>query len=406
MEHFLADRVDALPPSATIAMNQKAIDLQAQGHNIINLSIGEPTFKTPLSIQQAAKKAIDTGLYFSYTPVAGYADLRAAIAEKLYTENNIPCEPIQIVVSNGAKQAISNVFLCLLNPGDEVVVYTPCWGSYLALIQWAGGKPVPIRGALDNNFEITLEQLDQAITAKTKAIIFSSPCNPTGHVFSEQAFEAMAVVLSKHKHVFVIADEIYEYINFTNKHVSIGALPTLQDRVITINGFSKGFAMTGWRIGYMAAPTWLAQACEKVQGQTTGAPSSIAQRAALAAIKGDKRPIQQMADSYKKRRDLCIKLLKEIPGIRSNTPSGGLFLFPDVSDYVGCSDGQEVIQNTDMLCMYLLQKAHVSVVAGSAFGEPNCVRISYSAPEEQLITGLQRIKEALARLKPRYLVGP
>src|SRR3569623_9608 len=283
MKHFLAERINSLSESATIAMNQQAIALQEQGHDIINLSLGEPDFKTPLPIQQAAKQAISTGTYFSYTPIAGYTDLRAAIANKLNTENHIHCEPNQFVVSNGAKQAIANVFLCLLNPGEEVIVYTPYWGSYISIIQWAGGKPVLIRGKLDNYFEATPEQLDQAITSKTKAVIFSSPCNPTGHVFSTQVLEAMATVLAKHPHVFVIADEIYEYINFSDKHVSIGALPSMQNRVITINGFSKGFAMTGWRIGYLVAPTWLARACEKLQGQTTGAPSSISQRAAIAA---------------------------------------------------------------------------------------------------------------------------
>jgi len=399
MKNFLADRVNALASSATIAMNQKAEELQTQGHNVINLSIGAPAFKTPLSIQQAAKEAIDTGGYFSYAPVAGYADLREAIANKLQEENNIRCKPTQIVVSNGAKQAISNVFSCLLNPGDEVVVYTPCWGSYLAIIQWAGGRPVPIRGTLSNHFAATPEQLNQAISARTKAVILSSPCNPTGYVFSQQALEAIAAVLVRHPHVFVIADEIYEYINFTDMHASIGALPTIQDRVVTINGFSKGFAMAGWRIGYMVAPVWLAEACEKIQGQTTGTPSSIAQRAALAATQGDKKPIQRMADTYRQQRDLCMKLLEEIPGLRANTPLGAFFLFPDVSDYLGRTDGRYVIQDTETLCMYLLQEAHVSVVAGSAFGEPSCIRISYATTEDKLRTALRRIKEALSKLK-------
>jgi aspartate aminotransferase len=399
MKLLLADRINALSQSATMAMNQQTIALQAKGYDMINLSIGEPDFKTPLPIQQAAKRAIDAEIYFSYTPVAGYADLRAAIADKLRDENNIYCEPAQIVVSNGARQAISNVFACLLNPGDEVVVYTPCWGSYLAIIQWAGGKPVPIRGELASNFEATPEQLDQAITSKTKAVIFSSPCNPTGHVFSKQALEAMATVLAKHPHVFVIADEIYEYINFVGEHTSIGALPGIQDRVIIINGFSKGFAMTGWRIGYMAAPAWLAKACEKMQGQTTGAPSSIAQRAALAAIQGDRKDTQLMTDAYLKRRNLCLALLKEIPGFRSNTPLGTFFLFPDVSDYFGRTDGQVVIQDADALCMYLLREAHVATVSGSAFGEPSCIRISYAASEERLRKATQRTKEALAKLK-------
>ena len=399
MKHFLADSINSLPQSATISMNQQATDLQTQGHDIVDLSIGAPDFKTPFPIQQAAKRAIDAGDYFSYTPVAGYADLRVAIAEKLHKENNICCEPTQIVVSNGAKQALANVFLSLLNPGDEVVVYTPYWVSYVSIIQWAGGKPVLIRGKLANNFEPTPEQLDQAITSKTKALVFSSPCNPTGHVFSKQAFEAMATVLAKHPHVFVIADEIYEYVNFIGEHTSMGALPGMQDRVITINGFSKGFAMTGWRVGYMAAPAWLAKACEKIQGQTTGAPSSIAQRAALAAIQGDRKAVQLMADVYRKRRDLCLALLKEIPGLRSNTPLGTFFLFPDVSHYFGRSDGQVVIRNSDALSMYLLQEAHVSVVAGSAFGEPNCIRISYTVAEDQLRAALQRIQEVLAKLK-------
>ena len=302
-------------------------------------------------------------------------------------------------MSSGAKQAISNVFSCLLNPGDEVVVYTPCWGSYLAIIQWAGGIPVPIRGKLSDNFAATPEQLNQAITTKTKAVILSSPCNPTGHVFSRRAFEALAAVIAKHTHVFIIVDEIYEYINFTDQHVSIGSLPAIKDRVITINGFSKSFAMPGWRIGYMAAPAWLAKACEKVQGQTTGAPSSIAQRAALAAIRGDKKPIRLMTDTYRSRRDLCIKLLKEIPDLRTNTPLGSFFIFPDVSAYLGHAGGHNAIQDTNMLCMYLLQEAHVSVVAGSAFGEPNCIRISYATTEKKLRKALQQIKEALAKLK-------
>jgi aspartate aminotransferase len=405
MELFLANRINSLPTSATISMNQQAMDLKAKGHDIINLSIGAPDFTTPLPIQQAAKQAIDTGDYFSYAPVAGYADLRVAIADKLHKENNIRCESSQIIVSNGAKQAIANAFLCLLNPGDEVIVYTPYWVSHVSIIQLAGGKPVLVRGKLANNFEPTPEQLDQAITAKTKAMIFSSPCNPTGHVFSKQALEAMAAVLDKHPHVWVIADEIYEYINFTDEHTSIGALPSMQDRVITINGFSKGFAMTGWRVGYMAAPAWLAKACEKIQGQTTGAPSSIAQRAALAAIREDRKAVRLMAEAYHKRRDLCLALLKEIPGLRFNIPLGAFFIFPDISHYLGRTDGQITIQDADALCMYLLQKAHVSVVTGSAFGDPNCIRISCVATEEKLKIAIQRIKETLSRLKSSHQVA-
>ena len=405
MELVLANRVKSLPQSATISMNQQAMDLKAQGHDVINLSIGAPDFKTPLSIQQAAQQAIDAGDYFSYTPVAGYADLRAAIADKLQKENNVCCEPSQIVVSNGAKQAIANVFLCLLNPGDEVVVYTPYWVSYVSIIQLAGGKPVPIQGKIANNFEPAPEQLAQAITSKTKAVIFSSPCNPTGHVFSKQTFETMATVLEEHPHILVIADEIYEYINFIGEHTSMGALPSMQDRVVTINGFSKGFAMTGWRVGYMAAPAWLAKACEKIQGQTTGAPSSIAQRAALAAIRGARKDVRLMANAYHKRRDLCLALLKKIPGLRFNTPLGAFFIFPDVSDYFGRTDGQSTIQDANALCTYLLQKAHVAIVAGGAFGEPHCVRISYAATEEKLKTAIKRIAEALIQLKPSHQVA-
>lgn len=383
-----------------MAMSQKAMDLRAQGHDVINLSLGEPDFKTPVHIQEAAKQAIDSEDYFGYPPVAGYADLRAAIAEKLTEENNIPCTPKQVVVSNGAKQAIANVFSCLLNPGDEVVVYTPYWVSYTSMIQLAGGLPVLVEGNAENNFEVTSAQLEQAITPKTKAIIFSNPCNPTGHVFNRKALEEMAAVLAKHPEVLIIADEIYEHIHFGTKHVSIGALPNMQDRVVTINGFSKGFAMTGWRIGYMAGPLWLAKACEKMQGQTTSAPSSIAQRAALAALKGDQAAVQQMATTYKKRRDLCLAMLKDIPGLRCSEPLGAFYLFPDVSAYFGATDGETVIEHAEDLCMYLLKEVHVSLVPGSAFGMPQHIRISYAAAEKQLQTALERVKRALAQLKP------
>ena len=399
MQHLLSDRIISLPSSATLAMNQKAVDLRAQGHDIINLSIGEPDFKTPLYIQEAAKHAIDTGDYFGYPPVAGYADLRAAIAEKLTKENHIPCTPKQVIVSNGAKQAIANVFLCLINPGDEVIVYTPYWVSYIALIQLAGGKPVLIEGNVDSDFEATPEQLEEAITPKTKAVIFSSPCNPTGHVFSKQTLEAMATVLAKHPAVLVIADEIYEYINFAEEHVSIGSLPSLQDQVVTINGFSKGFAMTGWRVGYMAGPLWLAQACEKMQGQTTSALSSIAQRAALAALEGNREAIHHMTATYQKRRDLCLALLKGIPGLQCTKPLGAFYLFPDVRTYFGRKDGKRTIGSAEALCLYLLEEAHVSLVSGSAFGAPHCIRLSYAAAEEQLRTALERVKIALDKLK-------
>ena len=399
MKELLSDRIKSLPASATLAMNQKAMDLRAQGHDIINLSIGEPDFQTPLYIQQAAKQAIDTGDYFGYPPVAGYTDLREAIARKLTEENNIPCMPQQVVVSNGAKQAIANVFACLLNPGDEVIVYTPYWVSYIPMIQLAGGQPVLVEGGAANNFEVMPAQLERAITSKTKAVIFSSPCNPTGHILTQQALEGIASVLATHPQVLVIADEIYEYSHFGAKHVSIGALPNMQDRVVTVNGFSKGFAMTGWRVGYMAGPLWLAQACEKIQGQTTSAPSSIAQRAALAALQGGREEVQQMTATYQQRRDCCLSLLADIPGLHCSKPLGAFYLFPDVSAYFGTADGEAAIENAEDLCMYLLKEAHVSLVPGSAFGAPNCLRLSYAAAEEQLITALERIKRALAKLK-------
>ncbi|MCG8340477.1 MAG: pyridoxal phosphate-dependent aminotransferase [Cytophagales bacterium] len=399
MDHLLSDRVKSLAKSATIMMAQKANALKEQGVDIINLSLGEPSFKTPKHIQAAAKCAIDTEAYFSYPPVAGYDDLRTSIAQKLQRDNGIDCEPQQIVVSTGAKQALANVFLCLLNPGDEVIVYTPYWVSYEAIIKLAGGQPVFIRGKLENDFKATPEQLECAITPKTKAVIFSSPCNPTGAVFSKQELAAMAAVLSKHESIFVIADEIYEYINFTEEHTSIASFEVMKDRTITVNGFSKGFAMTGWRVGYIAAPIWLAKACEKIQGQLTSATCSIAQRAALAAIEEDLAPTLAMTEAYRKRRDLTMELLCKIPGFQFSKPAGAFYLFPDVSYYFGKTDGRIVICNANDFCMYILQKAHVSLVTGSAFGEPHCVRLSYAASETQLEAALQRIKEALLKLK-------
>lgn len=399
MQHLLSKRITSLPSSATLAMSQKATDLQARGYDIINLSLGEPDFKTPAHIQSAAKQAIDSGNYFGYPPVAGYADLRAAIAEKLTEENNIPCTSKQIVVSNGAKQAIANVFSCLLNPGDEVIVYTPYWVSYISMIQLAEGQPVLIKGDPENNFEVTPAQLAQAITPKTKAVIFSSPCNPTGHMLTQQTLEEMAMVLIQHPQVLVISDEIYEYVNFGSKHISIGALPSVQDQVVTINGFSKSFAMTGWRIGYMAGPLWLAKACEKLQGQTTSAPSSIAQRAALAALQGDRVSVRMMTTAYQERRDFCLSAIKEIPGLRCSEPMGAFFLFPDVSAYFDSTYEKTTIKNAEDLCMYLLQEAHVSLAPGGAFGTPQHIRLSYAAAEEQLQTAMQRIKCALAQLK-------
>ncbi|MCA6074245.1 pyridoxal phosphate-dependent aminotransferase [Fulvivirga sedimenti] len=394
----LSDRITNLKESATLAMAAKARELKAKGVDVISLSLGEPDFKTPKHIQEGAKQAIDSQKYFSYPPVPGYTDLREAIAKKLNKENHIPCQAENIVVSNGAKQSIANVMFALLNPGDEVIVYSPYWVSYTALIELAEGVPVFIKGSIENDFKATAAQLEAAISPRTKAIIYSSPCNPTGSVFSRKELEAMADVIRRHDNIVVIADEIYELINYTGENVSFASLPGMFEKTVTVNGFAKGFAMTGWRVGYIAAPLWLAKGCNKMQGQITSANCSIAQRAALTAITGDLAPSFEMADAYLKRRDLVAKLLSEVPGIRINKPQGAFYFFPDVSDYFGKSDGETTIQDSDDFCLYILQKAHVSLVSGDAFGDPNCVRLSYAASEDDLREAIKRISETLARL--------
>ena len=398
MHTLLSRRLHSFPSSATFAMSQKGKKLQQQGHNIIDLSIGEPHFTTPLCIQQGAKEAIDQGDYFSYSPIAGYYDLRKAIAEKLNIENKIDCTPEQIVVSTGAKQAIANVLLSLLNSGDEVIIFTPYWVSYKAMVLLGEGAPIFLQGPFKNNFAPTTAQLEEAITPNTKAVIFSSPCNPTGLVLSQQQLLEMATVIAKYPDIIVISDEIYEYMNFTKVHHSIGALPHLKDRVVTINGFSKGYAMTGWRIGYMAAPMWLAKACEKLQGHITTGACSIAQRAALTAIQGDKTRIREMAADYLAKRNIALKLLSTLPGIHYCIPDGGLFIFIDVGYYLNKKGVGMVIKDVGTLCMYLLTHAHVVLVPGSAFGEPNCIRLSFGIEESQLVTGIKRLKKILRKL--------
>ncbi|WKN45286.1 pyridoxal phosphate-dependent aminotransferase [Tunicatimonas pelagia] len=394
----LSERIQKLAESATIAMAQKAREYKAKGINVISLSLGEPDFKTPQHIQEAAKAAIDEGKYFGYSPVPGYLDLRQAIADKLQRDNNLTYSPNQIVVSTGAKQSIANVFMCLLNPGDEVIVYAPYWVSYAEIIKVAEGVPVPIVGTLENNFKATTEQLKEAITSRTKAVIFSSPSNPTGSVFTREEMEAMADVLRQHPNIYVVADEIYEFINFQNEHVSIAALPGMYDNTVTINGFSKGYAMTGWRLGYIAAPEWIAKACGKIQGQFTSGPNSITQRAAIAALTGDMSSTQEMKAAYQRRRDLVLELLQDVPGVETYVPTGAFYLFPDISAYFGKSDGETTIENASDLCMYILNKAHVSLVTGEAFGAPNCIRMSFAASDEQLKEAIGRIKEALSQL--------
>ncbi len=399
MNSILSDRILNMEESATLAMAKKARELKAQGIDIISLSLGEPDFKTPKHIQQAAKDAIDEGKYFAYPPVAGYQDLREAIAKKLREENNISeAKAEHIVVSVGAKHSIANTFMCIINEGDEVVIFSPYWVSYAEIIKLCGGVPVLIEGTLENNFKATAAQLEAAITPKTKAVIYSSPCNPTGSVFSQQELEAIAIVVKKHPNMVVIADEIYELINFTGKNFSIASLPGMFERTVTVNGFSKGYAMTGWRVGYICAPLEIAKAVEKMQGQFTSGNTGIAQRAALAGIAGDQTPSQEMAEQYLKRRDLVLGLLRDIQGIKTHIPEGAFYFFPDVTAFFGKSAHGHTVYNADDLCLYLLAVANVSLVTGSAFGAPNCVRISYAASETELVEAMNRLKKSLGDL--------
>ncbi|WP_194777190.1 pyridoxal phosphate-dependent aminotransferase [Pararhodonellum marinum] len=399
MNSILSDRINQMEESATLAMAKKARELKSQGVDIISLSLGEPDFKTPKHIQEAAKAAIDEGKYFSYPPVAGYQDLREAIAKKLREVNHIAeAKAENIVLSTGAKHSIANVFMCLLNEGDEVVIFSPYWVSYSEIIKLAGGVPVLIEGSLENNFKATAAQLKDALTDKTKAIIYSSPCNPTGSVFSKEELQAIAEVVKEKDNLLVIADEIYELINFTGKHASMAAFPGMFDRTITVNGFSKGYAMTGWRVGYICAPLEIAKACEKMQGQFTSGGTGIAQRAALAGIEGDQSPSKEMEKAYLRRRDLVLDLLRDIPGIKTHVPEGAFYFFPEVSAFFGKSANGFTISDADDFCLYILKEAYVSLVTGAAFGAPDCVRLSYAASDEELKEALKRMKEALAKL--------
>ena len=394
----LSNRIEAIEESATLAMAAKAREFKNKGIDVVSLSLGEPDFKTPQHICDAAKQAIDDGKYFAYPPVAGYQDLREALAAKYQKENNVSYKAENIVVSNGAKQSIANAMLALLNPGDEVIVFSPYWVSYDALVRLAEATPVMIKGGIETDFKVTAAQLEAAITKKTKAMIFSSPCNPTGSVFLRTELEAISKVVVKHN-IIAIADEIYEHINFTGEQVSIASFPGMFERTITVNGFAKGYAMTGWRVGYIAAPKWIADGCNKVQGQVTSANCSIAQRAALAAITGEQGPTTMMVGEYKKRREIVYNLLKEIPGIKTNYPQGAFYFFPDVSSYFGKSDGTSAIKNADDFALFMLEKAHVSMVPGGAFGDEKCVRLSYAASEKDLREAMKRMKDALATLK-------
>ena len=396
--HPVSERLNALAESETLAMTKKARELAALGHNVISLSVGEPDFQTPQHIKDAAKKAIDAGFTF-YTPVPGYADLRQAIAAKLKKDNNLDFSQENIVVSTGAKQSITNVLLSLVDEGDEVVIFAPYWVSYVEMVKLAQGTPVIVSAGIDKDYKVTAQDVENAITSKTKVILFSSPCNPSGAVFSEKELRAIAEVVARHENVFVIADEIYEYINYEGSHFSIGSVPSIKDRVITVNGFSKGYAMTGWRVGYIGAAKWIADACDKIQGQITSGTCSIAQKAAYAAITGDLAAAKEMTAAYLRRRDLVSNLLKEIPGLKVNKPQGAFYTFPDVSAYLGKSFNGKVIEKASELAMYILNEGHVSTVGGDAFGAPQCLRISFAASDDNLKEAMRRIKECLAKLK-------
>ncbi len=394
----VSNRLKQLSESATLAMARMSRELKAQGHNVIALSLGEPDFDTPEFIKESAKNAIDNN-YSHYTPVPGLLELREAISKKLKRDNNLDYSPDQIVVSTGAKQSIANVCLSLLNSGDEVILPAPYWVSYYELVKLGEATPIVVKSSIDNDFKMSPQDLENAITPNTKMIIFSSPCNPSGTVYSQQELEKLAKVLENYPNIFVVSDEIYEIINFGVKHFSIARIDSIRDRVITVNGVSKGFAMTGWRVGYIAAPQWISSACNKIQGQVTSATCAIAQKATETAMLASPSEVEHMRIAFHKRRDLMLEMLSEIPGIRTNTPDGAFYIFPDVSHYFGKSDGEKTISNSSDFCMYILNDAHVALVAGEAFGSPNCVRISYAASEENLIEAVKRMKKSLAKLQ-------
>lgn len=394
----LSERINRLSESQTIAMARRSRELAAQGIDVISLSLGEPDFPTPDQVKTAAKKAIDDNFSY-YTHVSGYLELRQAIAKKFKRDNNINYKAEDIVVSTGAKQAIANVVLSLVDPGDEIIVPMPYWVSYIEILKLAEGVPVQLQTRLEDDFKVTAEQVKAAITPKTRMFIFSSPCNPTGSVYSREELRAIAEVLAPYPELYIISDEIYEHINFVGEHASMAEFDFIRDRVITVNGVSKGYAMTGWRVGYIGAPTWIANACDKMQGQITSATCSIAQKATHAAVELDPIITYPMRDEFRKRRDLVLDLMNDIPGLKTNVPQGAFYVFPDVTYYFGKSDGSTTVNNATDLCMYLLDKAHVAVVPGAAFGDDNYIRFSYATSETKLREALRRMKEALDRLK-------
>lgn len=396
--NLLSQRVVRMAESETLKMSQMARELKAKGHEVINLSIGEPDFDTPDAIKQVAKDALDAG-FTKYTPVPGIPELREAISKKFKEENNLDYKASQIVVSNGAKQTLANIFLSLLDQDDEVIVLAPYWVSYSEIIKLAEGKTVLLKAGIESDFKVSAEDIEKAITPKTKALLFSSPCNPTGSVYLESELKAIAEVISKHPGIIIVADEIYEYINFTGKHISIGSFPEVKDQTVTVNGFSKGYAMTGWRLGYMGGPQWLSDACNKVQGQITSGANSFSQKAATFALQTKLPETELMKTAFLKRRDMVLQLLQEIPGVKVNLPLGAFYIFPDISAYFGKKSDKMEINNATDFCDYILQEAYVAVVSGAAFGADECFRISYAASEAELREAVARMARVLALLK-------
>ena len=396
--NVLSNRLNSLSPSATLAMSQKSAELKAQGVDVINLSVGEPDFNTPDHIKEAAKKAIDDN-YSRYSPVPGYPALRNAIVAKLKNENNLEYTAAQISCANGAKQSVCNTILALVNPGEEVIVPAPYWVSYPEMVKLAEGEPVIITAGIEQNFKITPAQLEAAITPKTKALILCSPSNPTGSVYSQEELAGLVAVLEKYPNVFIIADEIYEHINYIGKHQSIAQFPSMKERTIIVNGVSKAYAMTGWRIGFIAGPEWIVKGVNKLQGQYTSGPCSVLQVAAEVAYTGTQEPVEQMRQAFERRRDLIVSLAKEVPGFEVNVPEGAFYLFPKCSSFFGKSANGHTINTSDDLAMYLLEVGHVACVGGTSFGAPECIRMSYATSDENIVEAIRRIKEALALLK-------
>lgn len=394
----LSNRLNRLAPSATLAMSQKSSEMKASGIDVINLSVGEPDFNTPDHIKEAAKKAVDEN-WSRYSPVPGYPDLRKAIAAKLKNENHLEYTENEILVSNGAKQSVCNTVMALVDDDEEVIIPAPYWVSYPQMVKLAGGTPVIVEAGFDQNFKMTASQLESAITDKTRLVILCSPSNPTGSVYSAAELESLAQVILRHEDLFVLADEIYEHINYVGAHASIAQVPGMKERTIIVNGVSKAYAMTGWRIGYIAAPEWIVKGCNKLQGQYTSGPCSVSQKAAMEAYLASQDCVEEMRKAFERRRDLIYSLAKDIPGLEVNKPEGAFYLFPKCSSFYGKSDGERKISSSTDLAMYLLEVGHVATVGGDAFGDPDCFRMSYATSDENIVEAMKRIKDTLARLK-------